>query len=327
VLKRGGPVFLLVVLLLALVTVACSSAISEGRATLPFGVESARLPTNDLAGYIYFGADPPISVEAKRFLTATGAAYLAETPESLLLSRATIAMGASVGEYGGTLEFSSPDEAQFAWQMFQSNDDETFWGRLDSNVVHVVRGQSSWASSVRQQIETDRLLSLKELDPETWTLMTNLPESIDRPPLAIGVLNLDGELIQDLASTQGIRLPGLDTVFGFVRLESLVYGVYADAPLTVPATLDHDFLTQAGASISFISNSGYPGFIVSFLLGTVGGRVGLDTVDLGGSKVRYRTIDDLHLVIKNRGSLVFASLAGTRADAERQMLKIVEQDD
>ena len=325
-LKRSRSTALLAVSLLALLGVACSSTISEGNATLPVGIESARLPTTELTGYMYFAADPPIGVAAERFLTAPQAAVLDETPDSLRLSRATIAIGASIGEYGGTLEFASQEEAQSAWLLYQSNDNGEFWGRLDSSKVHIVRGQSSWASSVREQIETGRLLGLKERDPESWTLLTNLPASPDRPPLAVGVLTLDGDLIQDLASAEGIRLFGLDIIFGFVRVDSLVFGVYADSPTTVPDTLDREFLTEAGTSIFFVSNSGYPGFIVSFLLGTVGERVGLKTIDLGDAKARYRTLDELHLVVKNRGSLVFMALAGTRSEAERLMLKIVERD-
>ena len=316
----------LAVSLLALLGVACSTTITEGNATLPVGIESAMLPTNELAGYMYFGADPPVGVPTERFVTASDAAVLAEGPESLRLSRATIAIGASIGEFGGTLEFASQDEAQFALRLYQSKDDEDFWGQLDSTRVQVVRGQSSWASTVREHIENGRLVGFKERDPEIWTLMTNLPESTDRPPVAVGVLTLDGDLIEDLASAERIRLFGLDDVFGFVKVHSLVFGVYADAPFTVPDTLDREFLTEADASIFFVSNSGYPGPIVSFLLSTVGGQVGLETIDLGDTEARYRTLDDLHLVVMNRGSLVFAALAGTRAEAERLMMKTVEQD-
>jgi hypothetical protein len=328
VLKRSGSTVLLAASMFALLGVACSSTIIvEGNATLPVGIESARLPTNELAGYMYFGANPPIGVAPERFLTAPEAAILAEGPELLRLSRATIVMGESIGEYGGTLEFASQDEAQFALRLYQSKDDEDFWGQLDSTRVQVVRGQSSWASTVREQIESGRLVGFKERDPEIWTLMTNLPESTDRPPLAVGMLTLDDDLIEDLASAERIRLFGLDDIFGFVKVDSLVFGVYADAPFMVPDTLDREFLTEADASIFLLSNSGYPGFIVSFLLGTVGGRVGLKTIDLGDTKAHYRTLDDLHLVVNNRGSLVFAALAGTRTEAERLVLKAVERDD
>ena len=316
----------LAVSLLALLGVACTTTITEGNATLPDGIESAMLPTNELAGYMYFSADPPFDVPTERFMTASDAAVLAEGPESLRLSRATIAIGANIGEFGGTLEFASQDEAQFAWKLYQSKEDEDFWGQPDSATVRVVRGGSPWGSTVREQIESGTLVSLKEHDPEIWTLMTNLPESTDRPPVAVGVLTLDGDLIQELASAEGIRLFGLDTVFGFVKVDSLVFAVYVDALSTVPEILNHDFLTVARASIFFVSNSGYPGPIVSFLLGTVGGQVGLETIDLGDTQARYRTLDDLHLVVMNRGSLVFAALAGTRAEAERLMLKTVDQD-
>ena len=325
---RSRTTVLLAVSLFALLGLACSSTISEGNATLPVGIESARLPSNDLAGYIYFGADPPIGLATERFGSALGGPpVLAGGPGSLRLSRATIALSASIGEFGGTLEFASQDEAQFAWGLLQSKSDKDFWGQLDSAKVHIVRGESPWASAVREQIESGGLVSLKEYDPEIWTLLTNLPESADRPPMAVGVLTLDGDLIKDLASAEGIRLFGLENIFGFVKVDSLVFGLYTDVPSTVPESLGREFLMEADASIFFVSDSGYPGFIVSFLLGTVGGRVGLETIDLGDAKVRYRTLDDLHLVVKNRGSLVFAALAGTRAEAERLMLKIVEQAD
>lgn len=330
-LKRSGSGVLLAVSLFALLGVACSSTLSDGKATLPVGIESARLPTNELAGFVYFSADTPIGVATERFVTArvtaVGSVVLPEGIESLRLSRATIAMSTSTGEYGGTLEFASQDEAQFVWQHYQSTDDADLWVQLDSARVHVVRGQSPWASAVREQIETGRLVSIKEQDPETWTLITNLPESAERPPLAVGVLTLDGDLIQDLASAEGIRLFGLDTVFGFLNVDSLVFGAYADAISTVPEIIDNEFLTEVDAGILFVSNSGYPGFVVSLLLSTVGGRVGLETIDLGYSTARYRTIEDRHLVVKNRGSLVFAALAGSRTEAERLMLKIVEQSD
>ena len=130
-----------------------------------------------------------------------------------------------------------------------------------------------------------------------------------------------------MASAEGIRLFGLENVFGFVDVDRVAFGLYADAPSTVPEVLDKEFLLEADASVFFVSNSGRGGFVVSFLLGTVGGRAGLETIELGDTEAHYRTLDDLHLVVKNRGSLVFAALAGTRAGAESLMLKFVESED
>ncbi len=313
--------------LFALVSVGCSTTITEGDGTLPIGIESARFPTSELAGFMYFGADAPIGVATARFLPAADASALADAPESLRLSRASIALGATIGDFGGTLEFASPDEARLAWEVYQTHEVEGAWGKLDSSRVHIVRGQSAWVSSVRDQLDSGKLVGLKESDPDTWTLLTNLPESADRPPLAVGALNIDGELIKDVASAEGIRLFGLENVFGFVDVDRVAFGVYADAPSTVPEILDKEFLLEADTSMFFVSNSGRGGFVVSFLLGTVGGRAGLETIELGDTKAHYRTLDDLHLVVKNRGSLVFAALAGTRAGAESLMLKFVESED
>ena len=57
--------------------------------------------------------------------------------------------------------------------------------------------------------------------------------------------------------------------------------------------------------------------------GALGGRAGLELIELGDTNARYRTIDDLHMVVKNRGSLVYAALAGSRSAAEDLILSAI----
>ena len=56
---------------------------------------------------------------------------------------------------------------------------------------------------------------------------------------------------------------------------------------------------------------------------TASGRAGLELVELGDTNARYRMIDDLHMVVKNRGSLVYAALAGSRSAAEDLILSAI----
>ena len=61
----------------------------------------------------------------------------------------------------------------------------------------------------------------------------------------------------------------------------------------------------------------------TFILSIASGRAGLELIELGDTNARYRTIDDLHMVVKNRGSLVYAALAGSRSAAEDLILSAI----
>ena len=55
-------------------------------------------------------------------------------------------------------------------------------------------------------------------------------------------------------------------------------------------------------------------------MSVVAGRTEMEIIDLGNTNARYRLIEDLHLVIKNKGSAMYAALAGTRENAERLIM-------
>ena len=50
----------------------------------------------------------------------------------------------------------------------------------------------------------------------------------------------------------------------------------------------------------------------------------METMPLGISNARYKQVDDAHLIIKNRGSLIYTTLAATRDRAEALMLRMME---
>jgi len=322
--NRYGIATLFAILMLA--GIACATDVDEGKATLPEGIETAMLPDADLGGYVYFNTNSSIDVAAERFLTSDLADVLPiGVPKSLRLSRATIAVASSPEEFGGTLEFASDSDAETAWDLYQATGtQDEFWGLLDQNKVHVVRGETAWSTTVKTQLEFGPLVPFDEYDPIAWNLITNLPKS-DARPLAVGVMTLEDELIQELASQGGIRLFGLNTVFGLIRVDNVAFAAYADANLTVPASIDDEFFLESGVGVVFVSKSGYPGFLVSFLLRSVSNRIGLETIEIGDTNARYRELDNLHVVLKNKGNLLYVAVAGSQPDAERMILGVLSE--
>ena len=321
-----GRVFLGLFAIVVLLGVACSSEVEDGKATLPVGIESTLVPDAEIGGYIYFSSDSPVSVSHERFLTPSEAADLPPSATGMLqLSKATVAFSKSPTEFSGTLEFATNAEAESAWNLYGSrSESDDFWGFLDAPEINIVHGDSQWATDVRGQIESGNLVSLPDADPLAWELLTNLPNVPDNPPLAIGALTLDGGILKDVADIAGIQLFGLNTVFGIVRVQNVAFGIYVDTPIEVPDKLDEAFFKESDAAIVMVSNPGYPGVVVSFLLKIVSGRVGMESIAIGNTAARYRTIDDLHLIVKNKGSLLYTVVAASRDEAERLILSVIE---
>ncbi|HAC19284.1 MAG TPA: hypothetical protein DCF78_12005, partial [Dehalococcoidia bacterium] len=183
--------------ILALLGAACSSQIQGGTGTLPSGIDSAMVPDAELGGYIYFSSDPPIAVSNERFLIPSEAADLPpRATGKLQLSRATIAISEAPKDFSGTLEFANVGEAQTAWDLYQSRPESAdFSGVLDAPKVHIVHGESPWALDVRAQVDSGNMVSIEDSDPLAWDLLTNLPESTEKPPLAVGALTLGGDML------------------------------------------------------------------------------------------------------------------------------------
>lgn len=311
---------------MALLGAACSSQIQGGTGTLPSGIDSAMVPDAELGGYIYFSSDPPIAVSNERFLIPSEAADLPPwATGTLQLSRATIAISEAPKDFSGTLEFANVGEAQTAWDLYQSRPESAdFSGVLDAPKVHIVHGESPWALDVRAQVDSGNMVSIEDSDPLAWDLLTNLPESTEKPPLAVGALTLGGDMLKDVSELAGIQLFGLNTVFGFVGVHNVAFGIYADASVDVPDELNEEFFEKVKVAVVMVSNPGYPGVVVSFLLKMVSARVGMESIEIGDTAARYRTVNDLHLIVKNKGSLLYTVVASTRSEAERLVLSAIE---
>ncbi len=308
--------------LVFLVSVGCSAAVAPGTALLPEGIGEARIPDVESNGYLYVSSDSPIKLPLG-YLDAGQIedALSGSTPQYLEMHSTALVIGPSPGSFGGMLEFASDLDAATAWKHFEpKTQQEETWGIQSSPVLSLAHGDASWLTSVREAIESNQTISLSEYDPAAWGSITSLPENPVSRPIAAGVFKLEPELTSALGDRVGISLEGISDIFGLVRVNTLAFGVYVEGPIVVPEKIDHDLMHQSDIGILFVSQSNYPGPLVSFLLSVVAGRTEMEIIDLGNTNARYRLIEDLHLVIKNKGSAMYAALAGTRENAERLIM-------
>ena len=324
-----APIFALIAALIALLAAACASEISESQGTLPADTQTNTLPNVDFVGYLYFNPSTSSTVDIKRFLPSGGADILPpEKSESVEVSGATI-LTSTEGDIAASLKFISPEDAQRVHYLYgQYPEEADIWSRLDlaSSTVEVVRGGSEWAKTVRDKLDTTTTgtstrITMAEKSPESWALMTNLPASETEPPIAAGLIYPDDKLIEDIETNVGVDLSDLDIAFGNIGARRLAFAIYGDVPIDITREIDFRFLTLHDVGMVTVAQTGYPGFALSFLLKTIAGRIGMETIDLGGANARYLETEHAHVVLKNKGSLIYAALADDRRDAETLILR------
>lgn len=312
---------------LALLGAACASEVEEGDATLPSDMATQTIPDAEFALYLYFHSETPLNVARESFLPSD-AAVPDGAPDRIPLSKVALVVS-SFDEFAGTLGFPTDEDAQDAYGLYQRRPaEEPLLTQLDENAVHLIRGDSLWTAGALESFRDESLVTLKEAHPQGWSLLTNLPASEDAPPLAAGIMSMNGDLVQRVAARVGVESGGLDTAFGIVQVETVAFGVYGDLPEETPAAgLDAAFFDETGLGVVMVSGANYPGVAVAFLVRSIAGQLGMDTIRLGetNDNARHLRIDEAHLIIKNKGSLVYATLAGTQERAETLMLRAMEE--
>ena len=306
-------------LLFALAAVGCASTSNSGTALLPEGIESAEVPQVDSKGYLYFNPGYPILVSGSLF--NLGLSDDATPSETISMNRATLILGSTTADIGASLEFSSVGDSQSAWNMVSDTPDaEEFWGRNRDDLILLATGDQGWRDAVTSAYVDGDLMSVSEHSPLGWKLLSNLPKSPPSKPVMAGVLQLDANMLQSLMSSVDLEMEGIGNAFGLVRVDSLAFAIYTDDPLNMSTEFSYGRILNSGSGILFVSQSSYPGPIVSFMLGVMSDRTGLELIELATTNARYRTVDDLHLIIKNRGSLLYASISTSKEYAEALMI-------
>ena len=323
-----GYGFALVIAAIALLTVACASEVSEGQGTLPADTQANLLPNVDFVGYLYFNPSTSSTVDVRRFLPSGGADVLPPEKSGERGGLKRDDSDSDRGRYSRNVGNSlSVEDAQRVHELYgEYPEDAAIWSKLDSSTVEVVRGSSEWAQSIRDKLDTttadtSTIITISEKSPQSWALMTNLPTSESDPPVAAGLISPDDKLIEDIETNVGVDLSDLDIAFGNIGAQRLAFAIYGDVPIDISQEIDFRFLTLHDVGMVIVAQTGYPGFALSFLVKTIAGRIGMETIELGSANARYLETEHAHVVLKNKGSLIYAALADDRRDAEQLMLR------
>ncbi|MCH8061843.1 MAG: hypothetical protein IH861_05010 [Chloroflexi bacterium] len=310
---------------LSFVFIGCSTVLSPGNGQLPEGAETAKVPDVDSGGFIYFKSDRPLTLTDEFFRHGDGLLSSQSNDDlTLSLDASTLVLGEKPGEFSGVLSFVSQQDADAAWALYQEHvDDGGIWGKMLSPDIAIAAGDETWIEANKDAFESEDLITLRDLDLQSWNLVTNLPESPPAPPVVIGTLVLGPNLIESAGEQAGLVMDGIDEAFGLVRVERIAFALYTDSSLELSSRIDRQYINDSDSSILLVSHSAYPGPLVSFLLSVIAGRTGMELIEIGNTNARYREIDGLHLIIKNKGSFLYAALSTTRADAVELILSAV----
>ena len=305
--------------------------------------------------YLYFNPDTPVALDYRRFLGADQEEILPlGDDDDVALSRVSM-VATSLGQFGGSLGFATSSDAELVGSLLRGASEEErgvrpllplshssspsatstlpagseapAWTvvRVSTSTVQIIRGDAEWTEELARQLESAEMVSLKERSPQAWNMLTNLPVSGNEPPVAAGFISTDDDLIQEIADSAGIQVPGLDTAFGMVRVDNVAFGIYSKLPERIPEEIEVDLLDSLDTGVVLVGGAGYAGVAVAFLVRSIAGKIGMDTIALANTNARYLELEDGHLIIKNKGSLIYATVAGDRGRAEELMLRALAE--
>ena len=307
--------------------VACSSEVDEGGGTLPVGIQDDLVPDVEYDLYLYFNPDTSIVVDRNRFLGSDQEEVLTLGGDEQVSITSVSMVATSLDQFGGILGFATTSDAVLAGNLLAQKplEEPPTTSQVATTTIQIIRGDAEWTTELSNQLGSAELVSLRERSPQAWNMLTNLPVSEDEPPIAAGFISTDGNIIQEIADNAGIQVTGLDTAFGIVRVDNVAFGIYSDLPESIPEEIGVEMLDSLDTGVVLVGSAGYAGVAVAFLVRSIAGKIGMETIDLDNTNARYLELEDGHLVLRNKGSLIYATVAGTRARAEELMLRALAE--
>ena len=324
--QRFRPLLLLAPVLALLLMVGCSPSLVKTTPKLPPGFLEARVPACDLSAYLYVSQESPITIPLERFgdpAQAPNNPKFATMPESLEINRLALAVGPNLDSFGGSIAFNDDLQAEMAEDVASGRPEVIVW--REGRELNLVRGTGGWANALEGALRTGDASPFEDAYPDIWDLMRLLPEAPPKEPVAAGFVHVSQDILDSLVTRAGLELEGVAQALGAINVSDVVFAAYADTSLTLPAEVGPDYFNEAGVGAVFVARSAYPGFLLSFFLGTFADRVDLEKGSLAnGQGVMFREMDDMHLVAKSVGNTLFLTLAPTREKAEALMTSVLE---
>ena len=314
--------------MLASLPLACSGAYEPGEALLPVGMAQAVVPDVSAASYLYVNPGGPVMLTLDSFGPSGTAFTPGAQPGSLVqASGVTLFVGKSADGFGGIFDFNEAADAVNGLVAFRlGTNPQRSWADGDARTLRVAAGEPGWVQSVGTASRLASYVTLERHPSLPWDLVTNLPASPPSQPVAAGIANIEHGLSAALYNSVDLDLSDIDTAFALLRVNLVGFAIYTDDdPLVLPERLDRQALEENTYGVLIVSRSDFSGVMVAFMLGVVSDRAQLETISIANTNARYGIVDGLHLVLKNRGNLVFAALSADRQNAVDLILSAVNE--
>ncbi|MDP3065045.1 MAG: hypothetical protein Q8O40_17850, partial [Chloroflexota bacterium] len=145
---------------------------------------------------------------------------------------------------------------------------------------------------------------------------TLLPERVEGTPIAAGFGTLDEEFLNNLESEYSGPGGDVKRYASATRVSNAAFALYAQQPISRVEEFDQGFLKRQGLGVVLAARSGYPGFLINMLFGSAASRAGLTKRSVGDGDVYYAETQEMHLMVKNKGSVFFLALSPDEARSE-----------
>ena len=306
---------------------ACSSGVIDVDPQLPHGFIEVGIPDVEIGGYLYLAQMSPQRISLGVFGKEN--IFPPEAPKDAKVSWISAFLGPTIEDFGGRVRFEREDVVQYVGSMLkESRNNRGVWHGVFGHEMRVARGTGAWMQITRESLESGRLVSMKVGHPEAWEMMRLLPAEspLGLNPVAAGFMYNSEGLVKSLLDRQGVDGTGISSALSYARVKVMAFTVYTDQLLDITADVAQDYRQSSDVGIVLVSKSGYPGFLVSFLFGNFVGQAGMENIQIGEEKVYYlKLAEDVHMFVKNLGSVLYFTVAWNRDKAEYLMENILSQ--
>ncbi len=314
---------LLVLALGLLVLSGCNSSLKQTNPALPPGFAEAKVPAGDISAYIYSSQGSPVSIPTDWFGNVENAGQSTTKtfviPHVLEVSGLSLWAGPTVDSNAATIEFADNNSATVANGLLSSVPNKPMsW--VDGSTLNVVRGKGDWSTSMESAMKSGQGSTVKDAYPSVWDLLHVMPENPPGKPVAAGFARVNAELMDSLSAQAGLDMQGLGQAFGAINVQEIAVIAYADGTVKLPKVIGPDYFKEQGLSALFVARSTYPGFVLSFFLGSFSDRIGLEKgPKVKGQDVMVKELQGAHLMLAPLGNTFFLVVAPTKEQAEALM--------
>ncbi|MFH1141119.1 MAG: hypothetical protein V1724_05520 [Chloroflexota bacterium] len=307
---------LALLMMASLLWTGCSQGPSPTNPALPPGFTEAQVPAGDISAYLYVSQDSPVTIPTERFGNVQGIAH--ELAHVLQVRGLALWTGQSVDSFAGNVKFAEESSAEIAQTLLSGVADVK--SSRDGVTLKLVSGSGEWAEGMESALKANQGSPFKDAYPAIWDLLHLMPEAPPGKPVAVGFVHVNEQLMNSLATQANLDLSGVGQAFGAANVSDIAFIAYAESPLALPNMVGPDYFKQAGLGAVFVARSSYPGFVLSFFLGSFADRVGLEKgPTVKGQEVLVKEIEGAHLMVATLGNTFFVALAPTREKAEALM--------